>query len=202
MLKPRDARAKVLGIASERLRIARERRNLSQAEAAQILCSERGPRWLAKLEDRRIEVPMWLISRACRAYGVSADYLLGTAECPDANARTLPAPIVEAVCRGLIRDAGRRHAEASTLIDTARHLLKLRRLAGVVATLAGELAGAQAEVEREDAWQDVRGGSRWAVASERLVELLGKLGELSVTPGRQAVTPCHELSRMVMHRSP
>lgn len=168
------ALARLIG---ERLRAAREAAGMSQLEAARRLGYANSSK-LSKIEKgRSSEVPTWAIKRAGWLYDVSIDYLMG--ECDNmAGLAGIPAPILNGVCRGLIRDTGRRRAEADALIDAARRLQRVRRLAGCVAPLADDLAEAQAIVEQEDAWQEVRGGSRMAGSSERVADLLRKAATL------------------------
>ena len=180
MNSPKEQAAELVPILCSRLRFAREQAGLSQADAARLLgITHAGVhRWLAKIELGTPEVPTWLIVRACRLYGVSADYLLGSSDQPRPK-RTVPAPITEAACR-LIRAPEQRRADADALIESARHLKRLRRVTEAMQPLADELAAAQAEVEGQDPWQDVRGGSRWATSSRKAAELMTRARELAL----------------------
>lgn len=180
MLAPAEQAAELAPILLQRLRAARERAGLSQADAARLLgiTHAGGHGRLAKIERGAIETPMWLVMRACRVYDVSADYLLGSTDQPRPK-RMTPAPITEAACR-LIRTPEQRRADADALIDSARHLKRLRRVTEAMMPMADELAAAQAEVEAQDAWQDVRGGARWAANSGKAAELMTRARQLAL----------------------
>lgn len=59
----------------ERLREIREDRDLSQADVAAILGTAR--QQVTKYETGRQEMTVGKLAALCRAYGVSADYILG-----------------------------------------------------------------------------------------------------------------------------
>lgn len=176
----RAASAQITATIGERLRAAREAAGLPQLEAARLLGYANSSK-LSKIEwGRSSEIPMWVLKRAGWLYDVSTDYLLGSARCMAGQAG-IPDAITDSVVAGLIHDTDRRRADAEALVELTKQRRFVRRLVGVVAPLGDELAGAQAAVEQEDSWQDVRGGSRWAASSEGAAELLGRVRELAAT---------------------
>jgi len=165
----------------ERLRKAREAVGLSQLEAAKRLGYANSSK-LSKIEGgKSSEVPAWVLNRAGWLYDVSTDYLMGNSASMSRLAG-VPLPVVDSACRGLIRDTARRRAEADELIQIAKQMRRIRRMVDVVAPLADELTGAQAAVEQEASWQDVRGGARMADGSRRAVGAIRAAAEL-VTVG-------------------
>lgn len=178
MTSPKEQAAELAPITGARLRAAREHAGLSMAEAAKLLDVKRGRRGVGLIELGDANISMHFVLRACRLYGVSADYLLGSTDQPRPK-RAVSVPI-EAACR-LIRTPEQRRADADELIESARHLKRLRRVTEVMMPMVNELAAAQAEVEVQEAWQEVRGGARWAASSGKVVELLGRVRELAAT---------------------
>jgi len=70
----------------ERLRMARELCNMSQSVAAKRL-GYANPSKLSKVERATdtLSVPLWLIAKAARVYGVSADFLFGITDSWDGS---------------------------------------------------------------------------------------------------------------------
>lgn len=176
----RAASAPIAAAIGERLRMAREAAGLSQLEAARRLGYANSSK-LSKIEGGgSSEVPMWLIKRAGWLYDVSIDYLFGDST-NMAGSAGIPDAITDSVVASLIHGTARRRADADALVELTKQRRFVRRLVGVVAPLGDELAEAQAAVEQEDGWQDVRCGSRWAASSREAAELLGRVRELAAT---------------------
>ena len=177
----REAGAEIARTVGERMRLAREAAGMSQVEAARRLGYANSSK-LSKIEKgRSSEVPLWAIKRAGWLYHVPLDYLLGACDNP-AGLAGIPAPILDSVCAGLIRDTERRRADAEALIAMARcWMATWQEVAGLGAT-ADHLDDAREGVESQEAWLDVRGGAKLARHSRRTTELLQQARQLAMAP--------------------
>lgn len=170
----REAGADAARLIGEQMRLARVAAGLSQLEAARRLGYANSSK-LSKIEKgRSSEVPLWVIKRAGLIYGVSTDYLMGACDNP-AGMAGIPAPILNAVCAGLIRDTERRRRDAEALIEMARLWLDTRREAAGLASMAPHLDAAREAVESQEAWLDVRTGAKLARHSRRTADLLRQM---------------------------
>lgn len=155
----------------ERMREARMMACMGQVEAAKRLGYANSSK-LSKIEGgKSSEVPLWVIKRAGWLYDVSLDYLMG-------NSATME--------RGDVDHAALREMHAFLMAASERHrardVLALQRLHARIAEIEQLLEQALAEakaadearqkVEQQGEWQEVRGGSRWAVATARAAAAL------------------------------
>lgn len=165
-----------IGIAStvgERMRAARQALGLNQLNAAAQFGYANSSK-LAKIEFGRADggqgcrhVSLWVIKRASCLYDVSVDYLFGLRDNP-AGLDLIEAQELDDVCHDLIRNEERREAEASELIALAAELQLASSLAKGIVSAAVRVDQAIDLAERQEAWQDARGGARLASACERL----------------------------------
>lgn len=174
----REAGAEVARTVGERMRLAREAAGMTQLEAARRLGYANSSK-LSKIEKgRSSEVPTWAIKRAGWLYNVSINYLLGVCDNP-AGLASIPAPILNSVCAGLIRDTERRRADAEALIDMAKCWLNTQREVAGLSAMADHLDEARESVESQEAWLDVRGGAKLARHSRRAAELMREIAACS-----------------------
>jgi len=152
-----------------RLREARELAGMSQVYAAKQLGYSNSSK-LAKIEGGKdsSQIPMWVIKRSARLYDASIDYLLGNTETMErgdvdhAALRELNALILADTERQRVRDA-------VALCRLRQRVVTVERLVGLMAEQITEADQARAKVEQSEEWQEVRGGSRWANATEQAV---------------------------------
>lgn len=87
----RPEQAKIVRTIGERMREARELCNLSQSEAARRL-GYATPSKLSKIEKATDtnSVPLWVIVRAAKLYGVSVDFIFGVSKDWEADTRKHP----------------------------------------------------------------------------------------------------------------
>ena len=151
----------------ERLKEAREMVGLAQLEAATQIGYANSSK-LSKIEKGKhsSQIPMWMLKRAAQVYDVSLDYLLGITETMERNGPD------HSIMREMMI-----HMREEWNISRGRDLLITERLNGRIRQLEDcfahmESAASDAElalarvVELNPEWQDMRGGSRLADATQ------------------------------------
>lgn len=166
-LPTRQEQAVLAKAVGARLREAREFAGMSQVYAAKQLGYSNSSK-LAKIEGGKdsSQIPIWVIKRSARLYDVSIDYLLGNTETMErsdvdhAALRELNALMLADTERQRLRDA-------VALCGLRQRVVTVERLVGLMAEQITEADQARARVEQSEEWQEVRGGSRWASATEQ-----------------------------------
>jgi transcriptional regulator with XRE-family HTH domain len=166
-----------------RLRIARELAGRQQHESAHLLgYVQKGN--LSRIEsalDGRSAVPLWLLPRAARLYGVSADYLLGIVDDPEADALGSAERAVVALM-GAVWDEQRRRDVRAVVAALARVAEIEADCAALARLTSGAASALQRFAELNSGWADMPGGAtlslkvtQAASASARLCSRLVKL---------------------------
>ncbi|WP_295885038.1 helix-turn-helix transcriptional regulator [uncultured Thiohalocapsa sp.] len=168
-----------------RLRNARELAGFQQQEAAGLLgYVQKGN--LSRIEshlDGRSAVPLWLLPRAARLYGVSADYLLGIVDDPEADALGAAERAVVGIMGAVWDEQRRRDVHAMTAA-----LARIAELEADCAALTRLTSGAASALQRfvalNPGWPDMPGGASLALkvqqsasTAARLCSRLAKLHE-------------------------
>jgi transcriptional regulator with XRE-family HTH domain len=168
-----------------RLRIARELAGRQQHESAHLLgYVQKGN--LSRIEsglDGAATVPLWLLPRAARLFGVSCDFLLGIVDDPESDALGAAERAVVGLMQATWDEQRRRDVRAMTAA-----LARVAELEADCAALARLTSGAASALQRfaemNSGWADMPGGATLALkvqqsasASARLCSRLVKLHE-------------------------
>jgi transcriptional regulator with XRE-family HTH domain len=166
-----------------RLRIARELAGRQQHESAHLLgYVQKGN--LSRIEsglDGAATVPLWLLPRAARLFGVSCDFLLGIVDDPESDALGAAERAVVGLMQATWDEHRRRdvHAVTRALHRVAEIEHEAARLARATSSAVNAL---QRFAELNDDWPDLPGGATLSLrvqesasASARLCSALTKL---------------------------